>query len=127
MANALAHFVGQRYELHAWTIMPNHVHVVVTPLRNHTLSDILQSWKSYTATKANRLLDRAGQSFWQRESYDHLVRDEKELERVCTYTINNPVRAGLCERAEDWRFGSAREGPASVPGAPVPQASSLPE
>ncbi|MFQ5423998.1 MAG: transposase, partial [Phycisphaerae bacterium] len=107
VADALQHFAGQRYELHAWTIMPNHVHVVITPSEKHTLSDILHSWKSYTATKANKLLDRSGQPFWQRESYDHLVRDEKDYQRVCEYTINNPVAAGLCVRPEDWAYGSA--------------------
>ncbi len=106
VSDSLEHFAGQRYELHAWTIMPNHVHVVVTPSERHSLSEILHSWKSYTATKANKLLDRRGQPFWQRESYDRLVRDEKEFHQVCVYTVENPVGAGLCERVEDWRLGS---------------------
>ncbi len=115
VADALQHFSGQRYELHAWTIMPNHVHVVMTPLESHSLSAILHRWKSYTGTKCNQLLKRGGQPFWQRESYDHLVRDEREFHRVCEYTINNPVVAGLCEEPEQWPYGSAC----------VPQASSL--
>ncbi len=107
VAESLEYFAGERYDLHAWTIMPNHVHVVLTPLGNHSLSGILHSWKSYTGTKANELLRRRGQSFWQRESYDHLVRDEKEFYRVCEYTVQNPVTAGLCKSAEAWSLGSA--------------------
>ncbi len=75
VADALCHFDGERYKLHAWVVMPNHVHVVLTPKGTHTLSSILHSWKSFTANKANSILGREGQSFWQRESYDHLVRN----------------------------------------------------
>jgi putative transposase len=107
VSGALRHFAGKRYDLHAWVLMPNHVHVVLTPLGNHSLSAILHSWKSYTATKANEILDRRGQSFWQRESYDHLIRDEDEFFRHCEYTIQNPVSAGLCRRPEDWPHSSA--------------------
>lgn len=117
VADSLRHFVAKRYDLNAWTIMPNHVHVVLTPFERQTLSEILHSWKSYTGTKANAFLGRSRESLWQRESYDHLVRDENEFSRVCEYTVQNPVTAGLCKRAEDWRFGSIF----------VPQASSLPQ
>ncbi len=108
VADALCHFDGKRYKLHAWVVMPNHVHVVLSPKGSHTLSSILHSWKSFTARKANSMLGREGQSFWQRESYDHLVRDEDDFIRVCSYTVNNPVKAGLCQKAEDWALSSAR-------------------
>lgn len=107
VANALRFFDGKRYDLHAWVVMPNHGHVMVTPRDKWTLSSILHSWKSYTATEANRILERVGKPFWQRESYDHLVRDDKEFYLICEYTINNPVSAGLCARPEEWRFSSA--------------------
>jgi hypothetical protein len=87
--------------------MPNHVHAVLTPKGPYTLSSILHSWKSFTANKANSILGREGQSFWQRESYDHLVRDEDDFIRVCNYTLNNPVKAGLCHKAEEWLLSSA--------------------
>lgn len=109
VCDALRHFDGGRYDLHAWTVMPNHVHVVVTPLAEHTLSGILHSWKSFTALRANRHLGRAGQPFWQTESYDGLIRDEKHLARACDYTERNPVAAGLCEQPEDWPWGSAHD------------------
>ncbi len=79
VGNALRFFEGSRYDLHAWVVMPNHGHVMVTPREKWTLSSILHSWKSYTGTEANRVLGRVGEPFWQRESYDHLVRDDKEF------------------------------------------------
>jgi REP element-mobilizing transposase RayT len=113
VAGALSHFDGERYHLHAWMVMPNHVHAVLTPLEGHSLSRILHSWKSFTAHEAQNMAQTPslqipkGEGFWQRESYDHLVRDEAEFARVCEYTIQNPVYAGLCKRPEDWPFSSA--------------------
>ncbi|GIV02400.1 MAG: hypothetical protein KatS3mg082_3032 [Nitrospiraceae bacterium] len=104
VANALRHFNGTRYRLHGFVIMPNHVHVLVTPQGDHTLSSILHSWKSYTANEANKLLGRKGRDFWQRESYDHLVRNEKDFLRIWQYMLANPVKAGLCEHPEEWPF-----------------------
>jgi REP element-mobilizing transposase RayT len=61
----------------------------------------MHSLKRRTATESNRVLQRRGQ-FWHRESYDHIVRDEKELNRIRNYVLNNPVKAGLVERWQDW-------------------------
>jgi REP element-mobilizing transposase RayT len=106
VADALKFFESQRYELRAWVIMPNHVHVVVWPRPPETLSRVLHSWKSFTSKEANKLLGRAGE-FWQSESYDHLVRDDDDHARCLAYTINNPVTARLCARPEDWQWSSA--------------------
>jgi REP element-mobilizing transposase RayT len=106
---AIRHFEGSRYDLHPWVVMPNHAHVGLTPLDFWTLSSILHSWRSYTGVRANRILGRVGKPFWQREAYDHLVRNEKEFYRICEYTINNPVAAGLCQRPEEWKFSSVFE------------------
>jgi REP element-mobilizing transposase RayT len=97
---------GQRFDLLAWVVMPNHVHAVLRPRAGYTLSQILKSWKGYSAREANRLLAREGE-FWQTESYDHLIRDDADLQRCCHYTIMNPVNARLCERPEDWPWSSA--------------------
>ena len=105
--NALLHFQGERYALSAWSVMPNHVHVVVTPFAGLTLPKILHSWKSYSAHEINRVLARKG-SVWEEESFDHLVRNEQAFEKFVLYTENNPVSAGLCERPEQWPFSSAR-------------------
>src|SRR5688572_4520149 len=78
VAQAVTFFSGQRYDLQAWVVMPNHTHVVVWPHPEHTLSSILHSWKSYTSKEANKLLHREGESFWQAESFDHWIRDEEE-------------------------------------------------
>ena len=103
---AILHFDGTRYRLHAWTIMPNHVHVIATPLGEWTLAKITHSWKSLTATQANALLDRTG-TFWAREYFDRAIRDEAHYANAIAYIVMNPVKAGLCKRPEEWRFSSA--------------------
>jgi len=106
VAGALRFHEGVRCDLVAWVIMANHVHAVVRPRPGWTLSNILQSWKGYTGREANLLLRRTGREFWQRESFDHLVRDDEDIHRCCHYTTANPVNAGLCVRAEDWKWSS---------------------
>jgi REP element-mobilizing transposase RayT len=105
--DALLHFQGQRYSLSAWCVMPNHVHVVVTPYPGHVLPDILHSWKSFTAHRINSVLGREGR-LWEEEFFDHLVRNERDFEKFVRYTEENPVAAGLCELPEDWPFSSSR-------------------
>ncbi|MBA3650802.1 MAG: class I tRNA ligase family protein [Chthoniobacterales bacterium] len=94
VAEALRHFDGERYELGAWVVMPNHVHVLVTPRAEHDLGDILHSWKSFTSNRINTLLDRSG-PLWQRESYDHIVRNEAALTRITDYILSNPEKADI--------------------------------
>jgi cobyrinic acid a,c-diamide synthase/REP element-mobilizing transposase RayT len=97
--NSLLHFDGDRYELFAWAIMPNHVHAVLRPLGTHGIVDILHSWKSFTALGTNRVLGRKGK-FWQEEYYDHLIRNEVDFVREVNYVTDNPQKAGL----RDWRW-----------------------
>jgi len=97
VADALRHFDGERYHLHAWCVMPNHVHTVFQPLDEHTLESILHSWKSFTSNKLNRLLGRKG-ALWQKESYDHLIRDQQDFAHSIRYVYDNPGNAGL----HDW-------------------------
>ena len=94
MASALKHFDGERYVLLSWVIMPNHVHVLVRPIGDHTLGDVLHSWKLFTSRHINELLGREGQ-FWQHESYDHIVRDEAALYHIARYIEQNPEKAGV--------------------------------
>ena len=99
---------GRVYNLLAYCIMPNHGHLVATPLRDahgtpYALSTILQSLKRHTGRKANQLLGRHG-AFWQHESYDHVVRDGEEMERIIDYVIKNPVRAKLVSNPQDWAY-----------------------
>ena len=115
VAAALKFFDGKRYELRAWVVMPNHVHVVVWPMPPHTLSEILHTWKSYTSHKLNRLLPKKVVPFWQSESYDHLIRDDDDLHRCCHYTLMNPVNAGLCAELQLWPWSSQYLPKASSP------------
>jgi type I restriction enzyme R subunit/putative DNA methylase len=107
VSDALEFFSGTRYLLKCWVVMPNHVHAVVWPMANYTLSGILRSWKGYTAREMNKLQSQVGQSVWQPEAYDHWIRDEVEHERCCRYVIYNPVKARLCRAPEEWPWSSA--------------------
>jgi REP element-mobilizing transposase RayT len=87
--NALNHFDGLRYDLDEFCIMPNHVHVLVVPLESYELSEILHSWKSYTSHEINKILKRKG-IVWQKESFDHIVRNAEQLEKFRRYIQENP-------------------------------------
>jgi len=119
ISKALSHQNGQLYDLVAWTIMPNHVHVVFTPKPGADLPQIMHGLKSFTAHESNKVLQRLG-PFWQAEYYDHLVRDEEDLTRCVDYCWNNPDEAGLDDWRWKWRFDSDEseneEGDGSVNG-----------
>jgi REP element-mobilizing transposase RayT len=104
--NSLLFFDDQRYHIHAWVIMPNHVHVLFTPLEEWSVAKILHSWKSFSAREANKILGRVGE-FWQREYFDRAIRDEKGFNAAIEYIENNPMKADLCQTAEEWQFSSA--------------------
>jgi REP element-mobilizing transposase RayT len=93
------------YHLRAFVVMSNHVHALLRPLQAAT--GLLQWLKGSTAREANQVLGRTGQPFWQRESYDHWVRDERELERIVVYIENNPVQAGLVTDPSEYPWSSA--------------------
>jgi REP element-mobilizing transposase RayT len=93
------------YELIAWTIMPNHVHILLLP--KVPLPQITQWIKGRTARAAKLLLGRTGKTFWQQESYDHWARTAGELDRIAAYIGDNPVSAGLAAKPENWRWSSA--------------------
>ena len=99
VAEALRHFNLSKYRMYAWCVMPNHVHALFRIFEGHALAEILHAWKSFSASRANRLLKRSG-AFWQREYYDHLVRSEDEFYRIVNYIAENPNRA----RLRDWRW-----------------------
>jgi putative transposase len=106
---------GKDYDLLAHTIMSNHVHLVFEVPGPGRVSSIMKSLKGWTAYSANRLLGRCG-TFWQDESYDHVVREwGNDLERTIWYTLTNPVAAGLADHWWNWpwtyispRFGLSR-------------------
>jgi REP element-mobilizing transposase RayT len=88
VVNALRHFDEERYRLWAYSVMPNHVHVVLAPLDEHALSPIMHSWKSFTAKAINRLVKRTG-PLWQPEYFDHAIRSHQQFERCIAYTLGN--------------------------------------
>jgi putative DNA methylase len=104
--NTLLYYDGERYLLHAWVVMPNHVHTLFTSQSGWTLSKIAHSWKSFTANECNRVLNRKGE-VWQQEPFDRYIRNERHYENAVRYIENNPVKAGLCDRPEDWPWSSA--------------------
>ena len=117
--NTLRHFDGTRYRLLEWVIMPNHVHVLIETLSGFPLDGVLQSWKSFTAKRANKMLGRTG-PFWMRDYFDRYIRDEKHLAAVREYIQQNPVKARLVQSAGDWRWGSASgKGAGGTPTLPV--------
>ncbi|MCA9955230.1 MAG: hypothetical protein KC434_10960 [Anaerolineales bacterium] len=113
VTDSLHHRDQRFYRLDAFSILSNHAHVVFAPLHKgvnldgsaqyHKLSKIMQSLKRHTATECNKLLGRQD-AFWQAESYDHIVRDEAEWERIVQYVLDNPVKAGLVSEWEEWPY-----------------------
>ncbi|MBA2703420.1 MAG: transposase [Blastocatellia bacterium] len=104
--NSLLKFDCIRYRLFSWVVMPNHVHSLLTRFEQYELSDILHSLKSFTSHEANKILHRSGQ-FWIEDYFDRYIRNEQHFEKTVKYIENNPVKAGLCRRPEDWPYGSA--------------------
>ncbi len=130
-------FANERYDLIAWVVMPNHVHVLIRTYEGASLAKIVQSWKSFTGKRIKAIMDeesdregtrRAGarrsqvwrsqvwrsqawrsQSVWMREYWDRYIRDWRHYHKVIDYIHNNPVKAGLVKKPEDWSWSSASE------------------
>jgi len=108
---SLLTFDSQRYRLLAWVVMPNHVHVLFGPMEGWTVAKIVAGWKKFTSRK---ILDEgpdrgegSGGPVWHREYWDRYIRDEKHFRQAVDYIHLNPVKAGLVDRAEMWRWSSA--------------------
>ncbi len=99
VADSILHFDGERYDLGAWCVMPTHVHLLVSPKAGHELSGILHSIKRQSARQANIVLEQSGE-FWQKESYDHIIRDADDYWNQRDYILRNPRKANLGE----WEF-----------------------
>jgi menaquinone-specific isochorismate synthase len=105
VVNALRYFNGARYDLFTWSVMPNHVHVILRTGADHRIDQILHSWKSFTSKEANKILGRTG-SLWQEDYFDRTIRSSRELRETIEYVLNNPNRAGLL----DWPWVGCCEG-----------------
>ncbi len=106
IAETLLKFDGLKYELLAWVIMPNHVHILITPTDGYSLAEIMHSIKSFTANFANGTLGHRGR-FWSPEYFDRFIRDRVHFAEVVKYIENNPVKAKLCKDIGEWRWSSA--------------------
>jgi putative transposase len=109
-----------RFVLHAYVVMPNHVHILLDPCL--PLAKISGVIKGVSARDANATMGRTGKPFWQDESFDHWVRNSAEFERIRHYIEWNPVRAGLVARPQDWKWSTAGSAFFKSTG-PVPQPS----
>ena len=100
VAGALRYFDQRRYELLAWVVMDNHVHVLVSPFDRIELEKVLHSWKSWTN---HQMVEKHGRQspVWREESWDRVVRDALELTRFTRYIVNNPVKRW---RSHDYRW-----------------------
>ena len=103
---ALRFHHGKHYELRAWVVMANHVHVMFK-VGGTPMSKIVADWKEYTAREANKVLARRGH-FWARDYWDTYMRDAAHELRARNYIENNPVKALLVRSARDWPWSSAR-------------------
>ncbi len=117
VVDALRHFDGQRYTLWAWSVMPNHVHVVVQPMGDYRLAEIVHSWKSYTVKQLNKLTGRTG-VLWQSEYFDHLIRSQRSFEWIVEYVLTNAANAGLADRIWQGGMGILPVQPTSASGTP---------
>jgi putative transposase len=106
VVDAWRHFDGDRYRLHAWVVMPNHVHVLLASDARYPLPLMVKSWKGFTARAINLLLGRKG-SVWMPDYWDRYIRDEAHYLRVVDYIHQNPIKARLIDRAERWPWSSA--------------------
>lgn len=93
---------NNRIELLAYVIMPDHLHFIAI-LRTGSLSELMQSLKSYTAKKINGILQRKGK-LWQDQYHDHALRKEEDLKDVVYYCLNNPVRKRMVEDYRDYPY-----------------------
>jgi REP element-mobilizing transposase RayT len=96
VSSALLYFDGARYVLDEFIAMPNHVHVLFSPKKGHTPSDVLHGWKSFSAHEINKKLGQHG-SVWMDENFDHIVRSVEQLEHFRSYIRKNPGKARIAD------------------------------
>lgn len=107
--SALRKYNTDWYELHVYTVMPNHVHVLFSSKDIQSLDEILQNWKGASGFYANKALNRTGH-FWQREYCDKWIRSRRQFEFYVRYIFRNPVKAGFCKEVHEWPWtGSSPE------------------
>jgi putative transposase len=104
--DALVFYHGIRYLLHNWVVMPNHVHMLMTPTPGTSLESILKPLKSFTSLEIHKQLGGQGR-LWQADYFDRLMRDLGHFDRTALYIEWNPVKAKLCTDKTHWPYSSA--------------------
>ncbi len=114
VVDALRHFDGTRFWLYDYTVMPDHIHAILKPCpdgdRTRSLSSIMHSIKGWLAHEINRVVGRKG-PLWQDETYDHIIRDDRDYEEIAGYILHNPRVRGLVAEATDWPWWGKGDGP----------------
>ncbi len=105
MIHFLNRDAGKKYLLHAYVVMPDHLHLILKPIQGCPLAEIMKTIKGGAAYELNKRLERKGK-FWQTENFDHLIRNAQDLREKWDYIMENPVRARLVKEAEDCPFSS---------------------
>lgn len=103
VSETIVRFDGRKYHLKNWSVMPNHVHLLLRTLDGFTLSEAVHSIKSYTARRANQLIGRNGR-FWSPDYFDRFIRNYIHFNKVYKYIDENPVKAGLCSKPSEWQW-----------------------
>ena len=107
VARCIEHDDGELYELHCWVLMPDHMHMIVHPMRRGAgyvpVPEIMHAWKSASAHRINQMLGRSG-AFWQDEYYCHMIRSRRSYAKLCHYVRMNPVEAKLVEHPDEWQW-----------------------
>jgi putative transposase len=116
--DAFLHFDSVRYRLLAWVVMPNHIHVLFEPMADWDVARIVASWKSFTGRRLSALRQLSEPAdttprVWNREYWDRYIRDPEHFAATVSYIHDNPVKAGLVQRPEEWLWSSARRDPPS--------------
>ncbi|MCK9212316.1 MAG: transposase, partial [Ignavibacteriaceae bacterium] len=102
--STIHYYDENQYKIICYCIMPNHIHLIFKLIPNNKgIAKIMQSIKRTSASESNKVLDREG-IFWQAESFDRLIRDDKELYFTINYVLENPVKAGLIDAWEKWKY-----------------------
>ena len=100
------YFNGKLYDLMAYVVMPNHVHVLIRVYPQQKLGDIVHKWKSYSAKMIAQILPDYPKIVWQKNYWDRYIRDAEHFEKAWLYIENNPVKAGLVNTSSEWQFSS---------------------
>jgi putative transposase len=107
MQAGILHFDGDRYDLQAWCIMPNHVHVLLVTAPKVLLGQIVKTWKSQATREINACLKSSGPIF-ARDYFDRYIRNSLQMKRAIGYIEENPIKAGLCLNVDEWQWSSAQ-------------------